>query len=94
MALEFEWDPTKAASNLQKHQVAFEEATTVFRDPLSSAIVDPAHSRGEVRFVIFGMSDRGRVLAVMYTERGERVRIISAREATRPERGAYEEEAL
>ena len=93
MALEFEWDPTKAASNLQKHQVAFEEATTVFRDPLSSAIVDPTHSRSEVRFVIFGMSDRGRVLAVMYTERRERIRIISAREATRPERGAYEEEA-
>ena len=94
MALEFEWDPNKATSNLQKHGVDFEEASTVFRDPLSTTVVDPDHSLGEERLVIFGTSVRGRVLAVMYTERPGRVRIISAREATRRERGAYEEGSL
>ena len=94
MALEFEWDPAKATSNLQKHGVDFEEATTVFRDPLSTTVADPGHSRGEERLVIFGLSARRRVLAVMHTERPGRIRIISAREATRRERGAYEEGTL
>jgi uncharacterized DUF497 family protein len=94
MALEFEWDPHKAARNVQKHGVAFEEAATVFRDPLSLTIADPAHSLGEERLVIFGMSVRDRVLAVMHTDQAGRIRIVSAREATRRERGAYEEGTL
>ena len=91
MALEFEWDPAKAAANLAKHGVSFEEASTVFADPLAATIADPAHSRGEERHVIFGVSARGRALAVMHTERAPRIRIISARPATRRERDAYEE---
>ena len=91
MALEFDWDPAKAAANLEKHGVSFQEAATVFNDPLSSTVADPDHSLGEERLVIFGMSERGRVLAVMHTERAAVVRLISAREATRRERGAYEE---
>ena len=94
MALGFEWDPAKAAVNLTAHGVSFEEASTVFADPLSTTIADPEHSLGEERLVIFGVSARGRVLAVMHTERGPRIRIISAREATRRERGAYEEGTL
>jgi len=94
MALEFEWDSTKAASNRAKHGVGFEEAVTVFDDPLSTTVIDPDHSLREERLVIFGRSNGGRILAVMHTERGERVRVISAREATRAERDAYEEEAL
>jgi uncharacterized DUF497 family protein len=94
MALEFEWDAAKAASNHSKHGVGFEEAVTVFDDPLSTTVIDPDHSLREERLVIFGRSRDGRVLAVMHTERGERVRIISARDATRAERDAYEEKAL
>ncbi len=90
MALEFEWDAAKAAANLAKHGVSFEEATTVFRDPLSFTIVDPRHSLGEERFAILGVSARGRLLAVFYTDRGGRARLISARPATRRERGTYE----
>jgi len=94
MALEFEWDSAKAASNEAKHGVAFGDAVTVFDDPLSTTVVDPDHSLREERLVIFGKSRDGRILAVMHTERGERVRIISAREATRAERDAYEEKVL
>lgn len=94
MAFAFEWDPVKASANLTRHDVSFEEASTVFADPLSSLVADPDRSLGEERLVIFGVSDRGRVLAVMFTERGPRVRVISAREATRPERGAYEAGSL
>lgn len=94
MALEFERDPAKAAGNRAKHGVGFEEALTVFDDPLSATVEDPDHSLGEARLVIFGVSTRGRVLAVMHTERGPRIRIVSAREATRPERAAYEERTL
>ena len=95
MALEFAWDPAKAAANAAKHGVTFAEASTVFADPLSVTVPDPRHSQDEPRFAIFGVSDRGRVLAVLHTERGQaRVRLISAREATRRERAAYEEEAL
>jgi uncharacterized protein len=93
MALEFEWDSAKAASNQSKHGVGFEEAVTVFDDPLSTTVIDPDHSLREERLIIFGRSRNGRILAVMHTERGERVRIISAREATRAEREAYEEKA-
>jgi uncharacterized protein len=94
MPFQFEWDAAKAAANAQKHGVTFAEASTVFADPLSVTIPDPRHSQDEPRFAIFGVSDRGRVLAVLHTERGERVRLISAREATRRERAVYEEEAL
>ena len=90
MDLEFEWDPAKAAENARKHGVAFEEAATVFADPLSSVFADQDHSVAEERLVLVGRSDRGRVLAVMFTERPPAVRLISARPVTRPEREAYE----
>ena len=90
MDLEFAWDPPKAAENVRKHGVAFEEAGTVFGDPLASYFPDPDHSLGEERLVAVGRSDRGRVLAVMFTERPPAVRLISARPATRRERDAYE----
>lgn len=90
MALAFEWDPAKAGANLAKHGVSFEEASTVFGDPLSFSVPDPRHSHGEARFAILGTSARGRLLAVIYTERGLRTRLISARDATRRERSTYE----
>ncbi len=88
----FEWDPKKAKENLSKHGVSFEEAVTVFGDPLSMNMADPDHSEGEHRFIVMGMSDRYRLLLVSYTERPPRTRIISARLATRHEREQYEEE--
>ena len=92
MALEFEWDPAKADQNLKDHdEVSFDEATTVFRDTLSITIADPDHSDSENRFIDVGMSHRGRLLVVSYTERGDKIRIISARRATRAERKNYEE---
>lgn len=91
MALRFEWDKRKADSNLRAHGVSFREATTVFADPLSITISDPDHSRAEMRFVDIGLSHRGRLLVVSYTERGDRIRLISARFATRNERRQYEE---
>ena len=90
-ALEFEWDPRKAAGNLAKHKVSFEEAATVFGDPLGRIVADPRHSAVEERLVLLGISKQRRLLAVMYIERAETVRIISARLATRPERRDYEE---
>jgi uncharacterized DUF497 family protein len=93
MALTLEWDPDKAKANLAKHGVGFLEAATVLGDPLSLTIPDPSHSEGEQRFVSVGMSDRARLLVVAHTERGERIRIISARRATRREQRAYEQEA-
>ena len=89
--LKFEWDPRKAAANLAKHKVSFEEAVTVFGDPLGGITDDPRHSMTEVRYVLLGQSDRRRLLAVMYTERGQGIRLISARKATRRERREYEE---
>jgi uncharacterized DUF497 family protein len=91
MALRFEWDKRKADSNLRAHGVSFREATTVFADPLSITISDPDHSAAEMRFVDIGLSHRGRLLVVSYTERGSRIRLISARLATRKERRQYEE---
>jgi uncharacterized DUF497 family protein len=91
MALEFEWDPAKAESNLKEHGVSFDDATTVFRDTLSITISDPDHSESENRFVDIGMSHRMELLVVSYTERKNRIRIISARRATRAERKNYEE---
>ncbi len=91
MSLAFEWDAKKAKQNLKKHGVSFEEASTVFGDPLARTIHDPLHSGEEDRFVSLGESRRGRLLAVAFTERGEKIRIISARLATRRERKDYEE---
>jgi uncharacterized DUF497 family protein len=91
MSLIFEWDGQKAKQNLEKHNVSFEEATTVFGDPLSLTIEDPLHSTDEERFVIVGESVRRRVLVVVHTERGDHIRIISARLAARRERKTYEE---
>jgi uncharacterized DUF497 family protein len=91
LALEFAWDPQKAAANFAKHGVSFEEAATVFGDALGRVVGDPRHSQGEERFVLMGTSQRQRLLAVMYTERSPAIRIISARTATRRERKAYEE---
>ena len=91
MTLEFEWDPRKAELNLKEHGVSFDEATTVFRDTLSITIADPDHSDSEDRFVDIGMSHRRQLLVVSYTERKDRIRIISARPPTRAERKSYEE---
>ena len=91
MALPFEWDPEKATENRRKHGVTFTEASTVFGDPLSITIPDPGHSRRESRFLDLALSQRGRLLVVSYTERRDRIRIISSRPATRRERRLYEE---
>ena len=93
MPLRFEWDEQKAKSNLAKHGVEFEEASTVFADPLSSTIHDPDHSLFEDRFIIVGQSIRRRVLVVVHTDRSDSIRIISARPANRRERKDYEENA-
>ena len=91
--MEFEWDLDKAAQNLEKHQVSFHEAATIFGDPLSMTFPDPDHSIGENRYITMGLSYTGRSLIVAYTDRNDRIRIISAREATRREQRFYEEEA-
>jgi len=88
--VKFDWDPKKAAGNLAKHNVSFEEAATVFGDPLSDTFDDPDHSADERRFLIIGHSQLGRLLFVSHTDDGETVRIISAREPTRGERESYE----
>ncbi len=87
----FEWDTRKAESNLRKHGVSFNEATTAFGDLLSFTIPDPIHSTGEERFILLGRTFRGRLIVVVHTERGDTIRLISAREATRAERRTYEE---
>ena len=89
--MHFEWDPAKARQNLHKHGVSFEEASSVFYDPLAVMGADPDHSEGEERLITFGMSSQGRLLVVAHTERGEAIRIISARVATQSERQIYEE---
>jgi uncharacterized DUF497 family protein len=90
--MEFEWDPDKAARNLKKHRVSFNEAATVFGDPLSRTFADPDHSTEEDRYITVGTSEQGQVLIVSFTDRLDRIRIISARKATRRERKVYEEE--
>ncbi|MEH1960435.1 MAG: BrnT family toxin [Nostoc sp.] len=89
--MKFEWDENKATINLLKHQVSFEEAKTVFDDPLYVDLYDPDHSDNEERYLIIGESSRGRLIITSYTERGNSIRLISAREVTRSEREAYEE---
>jgi uncharacterized DUF497 family protein len=83
--------PPKAELNLKEHGVSFDEATTVFRDTLSITIADPDHLDSEDRFIDIGMSHREQLLVVSYTERKDKIRIISARRATRTERKSYEE---
>jgi uncharacterized DUF497 family protein len=89
----FEWDPNKARRNLEIHGVSFDEACTAFKDTLSLTIRDPLHSDEEDRFILIGNSGRNRLLVVVHTERGENIRIISARKATKKERKQYEENA-
>lgn len=89
--VDYEWDEEKAASNLDKHGVSFEEAATVFSDPLYIDFYDPDHSIDEHRYLIMGQSTGGRLLIVSYTERNEVARLISARELTLSERKTYEE---
>lgn len=89
----FEWDQNKARRNLEIHGVSFDEASTAFRDTLSLTIHDPLHSDEEDRFVLIGNSSTKRLLVVVHTERGENIRIISARKATKKERKQYEENA-
>jgi uncharacterized DUF497 family protein len=91
MGLSFEWDARKARRNAAKHGVTFDEASTVFGDPLALTIDDPLHSEEEDRFVILGESLGRRLLVVVFVERDDTIRIISARSATRRERKSYEE---
>ena len=90
--LHFDWDPQKAESNEKKHGVAFSEAATAFGDPLSITIPDPDRSVGEARFVLVGLTYRGRFVVVAHAEAEDSISIISARPATRAERRMYEQE--
>ncbi len=87
----FEWDENKAKANRQKHKVSFDEAVTVFVDPFSVTIPDPDHSESERRYINIGISEKGRLIVVVYTERGASIRVISCRKATSAERRFYEE---
>ncbi len=89
--MEFEWDRSKAAENLRKHKVSFQEAATVLGDFLATTAADPDHSADERRYITVGLSNLGRLLLVAHAERGDRIRIISARTLTRSERRTYEE---
>ncbi len=89
MVLTFEWNEDKSKENLRKHGVSFEEAKTVFNDPSAITISDPDHSEYEYRYLDIGTSFKDRVLVVWYTERGENIRIIGCRKATRSERRIY-----
>lgn len=89
----FEWDPNKARKNIKIHDVSFKEANTAFKDTLSLTIYDPLHSDEEERFILMGNSCKNRLLVIVHTERGDKIRIISARKATKNERRQYEENA-
>lgn len=88
--IDFEWNPNKASRNLSKHGVSFEEAATVFDGDLAATIDDPDHSDDEERYLTIGYTQDGRLLIVSHTDRGDRTRIISAREVTRHEQQVYE----
>lgn len=90
MSLRFEWDENKARQNVEKHGISFEEAVTVFGDPLSLTIDDPLHSQEERRFVTLGESSDRELLVVVHADREDTIRVISARKATRRERRDYE----
>jgi uncharacterized protein len=89
--MQFQWDAGKAAANIRKHGVSFEEAVSALKDDFAATARDLEHSAAEFRFITFGVSARGRLLAVSHTERGDSVRIVSARLATAVERNIYEE---
>jgi len=89
VSLAFEWDERRDKANRRKHRISFEEAATAFADSRSITITDPDHSDEEERYVLLGLSYRGNMLVVVHTERGDSVRIISARKATKRERGQY-----
>jgi uncharacterized DUF497 family protein len=91
--LVFEWDPEKAKGNIETHGISFDEASTAFGDTLSLTIYDPLHSEQEDRFILIGNSHKNRLLVVVHIERGQNVRIINARKATKKERKHYEENA-
>ncbi|RJP53569.1 MAG: BrnT family toxin [Anaerolineaceae bacterium] len=91
MKPKFEWDPQKAQKNLQKHEVSFDEASSVFDDPMFITLLDDEHSDNEERYITIGISNRTRLLLVAHTERDNRIRIISARKATKYEEKFYEE---
>jgi uncharacterized DUF497 family protein len=91
MALTFEWDERKARRNYDKHNVTFEEAATIFGDPGALTIYDDSHSQQEDRYVTIGMSDKAVLVVVCHTDKKNRIRIISARKATKNERRQYEE---
>jgi hypothetical protein len=89
--VKFQWDPKKAADNLKKHGISFDDASTVFGDPLAATIPDPEHSADEVRFVTMGQSAKQQIVVVVHADREEQVRIISARRATAGEKKKYAE---
>ncbi len=89
--MEFEWDTKKAQANKRKHGISFHEAATIFGDPLAITFADPDHSLDEVRYLTFGLSRFNQMVVVSHTERGEKLRIISAPLMTRKERNIYEE---
>ena len=90
MVLRFEWDGRKAQSNKRKHGITFEEASTIFADPLSITILDPAHSISEDRFITIGTSVNHKLIVVVHTDRDDIIRIINARKATRNEKSQYQ----
>ena len=92
MGYVFEWDRKKAELNQRKHGVGFDEACTVFADPLALLMPDPDHSIGEMRYIVLGISNKQRLLVVAFAERPPRTRLISARRAVKRERLKYEEE--
>lgn len=89
--LQFEWNPTKAANNLVKHGISFEEAVTIFSDPMFVTVVDYDHSQDEERYITIGLSGYARLLMVAHTDRSGQIRIISARKATKKEEYFYEQ---
>lgn len=91
MAYQFEWNPAKAKTNLAKHEVSFEEARTVFDDPMFITVLDDEHSQDEQRYITIGLSANNRLLMVAHTERDDHIRIISARKATKNEEKFYAE---
>ena len=91
--MKFQWDPKKAARNLMRHRVSFREASTVFGDPLASTILDPDHSVEESRLLTLGRTTERRLIVVSHTDRGEDIRIISARPGTRAEKRRYEQDS-
>ena len=94
MSLQFEWDEEKATTNEKKHGVTFQEASSVFADPLAAIFTDEVHSGDELREIMVGHSEDGRLLLISFTERGEAIRIISTGQATKRERRDYEQRPI